>query len=146
MTISDVMTPNPEFCLVDDTLLDCAQLMAHKDVGLIPICESRDTRRVVGVVTDRDIVVRAVAEDRDPAVVRAGEVMSQRLVTCTEIDDLAQVTQLMEDHQVRRILVIYEYGSLVGVVATADLARNGDRADVAEALEAISAPAPSPTK
>jgi CBS domain-containing protein len=140
MKISDVMTPNPEFCTPDSTIQECARLMAERDVGIVPICESRDTRRLVGCLTDRDLVLRVISEGRDPGHVEADEVMTQRLVTCREIDGIEEVSRLMEEHQVRRVLVVDEYFSLIGVVSTADLARSMARSKVGETLEAISQP------
>ena len=149
MKVSELMTPNPEFCTLDDTIVDCARIMAQKDVGIVPICESRDTRRVIGLVTDRDIVVRCIAEGRDVNTCRLDDIMTQaNLVTAREDEDVEAIESKMKDRQVRRVLVVDEYNALAGVVATADLARSVDQQAVGETLESISEPAidPTPTK
>jgi len=142
MKITDVMTQDPQFCTTNDTIVDCAQLMAQRDFGMVPLCESRDTRRLVGCVTDRDIVVRAVAErkDYDSSI---ADIMSTNVITVRPEDDVEQARDLMEQHQIRRLLVIDEHGSLVGVVATADLALAIEEQAIGETLEAISQPAPT---
>jgi CBS domain-containing protein len=142
MKISDVMSGSPELCTIQDSVLDCAQLMAQRDIGMVPICESRDTRRLIGCVTDRDIVVRVVAEQKDYNL-NVSEVMSTNAITVRPEDDVEHARELMEEHQIRRLMVVDEHGSLVGVVATADLARSIEEEEVGETLEAISQPAPT---
>jgi CBS domain-containing protein len=142
MKISDVMTSQPDFCTTNDTVVDCAQLMAQRDVGMVPICESQDTRRLVGCLTDRDIAVRVVAEQKEHATPIA-DVMSTNVITVRPDEDIEHARALMEEHQIRRLLVTDEHGSLIGVIATADLARSMAEAEVGETLEAISQPAPT---
>ena len=147
MKISELMTQTPVFCGPDDSVFGVAKLMKQHGVGMIPICESVDTRKVIGCLTDRDIVIRVVAEDKDPRDVHdLTQVMSRDLVTCSPDDEVEHVQHLMEEHQVRRILAIDERGSLVGVVALADLARTINEMDVGETVEAISQPAATPPK
>jgi CBS domain-containing protein len=140
MQVAEIMTSNPECCVPDDGLVEAARIMQRRDVGLVPIIESRDTRRLVGCVTDRDIVVRVVSDGRNPEVVLCREVMSESLVCCSP-DDLAErASELMQEHQLHRIMVCDEDGSLVGVVSTADVARALDIEEVGRALESISLP------
>ena len=142
MKISEIMTADPEFCTPDDSVIDAARIMAEHDIGIVPICESVETRKAVGCITDRDIVVRVVAEGKDPNVVNSlYEVMTNQLATCSPNDEVDDVLQLMQQRQVRRVLVTDEHGSLVGVVATADLASSVDRGKVGEVMEEISEPA-----
>src|SRR5262249_41912767 len=102
MKISEIMTPDPAFCTPDDSVIDAARIMADEDVGIVPICESVETRKAVGCITDRDIVVRVVAEGKDPNVVASlNEVMTDGLVTCAPSDDVDDVRHLMEQRQVR---------------------------------------------
>ncbi len=139
MKIDELMTKEPKFCTPDDSVIDCAKLMTEEDVGAIPICESRDTRRAIGMITDRDIVVRVVAEGKDPhAVPSLREVMTGELITCSPNDDAERARELMKEHQLHRILVVDELGSLVGVVALADLAREFAREHIGEAVQSIS--------
>ena len=142
MKIADVMTNTPEFVTLHDSLLDCARIMASRDVGVVPICESMDTRKLIGCLTDRDIVVRVVADQKDMNT-PVTDVMTINIVTCKPEDDIEHARELMEQHQIRRLMVVDEYGSLMGIVATADLARIVDEREVGETLEAISAPAPT---
>lgn len=142
MKISEIMTADPEFCTADDSVIDAARLMAQHDIGLVPICESVETRRAIGCITDRDIVVRIIAEGKDPNVIGSlGEVMTHLLATCSPEDDVGDVLKLMEQRQVRRVLVIDPHGSLVGVVSTADLTTSVGRDKVGEVMEEISEPA-----
>src|SRR5688572_14615458 len=141
MKISEIMTADPEFCTPDDSVIDAARIMARQDVGIVPICESVETRKAIGCITDRDIVVRVVAEGKDPNVINSlREVMTHELCTCSPNDDVDDVVPLMEQRQVRRVLVTDEHGSLVGIVATADLAQNVSRETVGEAIQEISEP------
>jgi len=139
MKISMIMTPNPELVTPDDSVIDVARIMERENVGVVPVVESRDTRKAIGVITDRDIVVRVVAQGRDPnAVANLREVMTQELVTCSPNDDDETCKGLMAEHQLRRILVVDEHGSLIGVVSQADLARELPREKVGETVQAIS--------
>ncbi len=143
MKISEIMTADPEFCTPDDdSVVDAARLMAEHDIGIVPVCESVETRKLVGCITDRDIVVRVVAEGKDPSVVNnLNEVMTHELATCSPNDDIDDVLALMEQRQIRRILVTDEHGSLIGVVATADIAASLEKGKVGEVMGEISEPA-----
>jgi CBS domain-containing protein len=142
MKIRDIMTSEPEFCTPEDTVTEAARIMASCDCGLVPIVESRDTRRAIGCVTDRDIVVRVIAQGKDPRTVSCGDVMSQELVTCRGDAEDDGVAKLMQERQVRRVLVVDEYDALEGVVSTADLAQSIDQGKSGETLQAISQPSP----
>jgi CBS domain-containing protein len=142
MKVEDVMTLSPTFCTTQDPVFEAAKIMAQRDVGVVPICESMDTRRLIGCLTDRDIVVRVVAEGRNPSV-PVVDVMTTHLFTVRPEDPIAHARELMEENQIRRLLVVDEYGSLMGVVSTADLARAVAEVEVGETLEAISQPAPT---
>lgn len=137
----DVMTPIPECCTPDDSVIEVARVMEMRDVGIVPIVESQDTRRLVGVVTDRDLILRVVAQGRDPnVVVSVREVMTPEVVTCTADDELGALEELMKQHQVRRIVVVDDAGAVVGIVSTSDLARAADEAAVGDTVKAITEP------
>jgi CBS domain-containing protein len=139
MKINELMTKSPEFVTPDDTLLDVAKIMAREDVGLVPVCESRDTRKCIGCITDRDIVVRGIAQEKDPhAPGSIEETMTQEIFSCSPNDDLEGCKATMQAHRIRRVLVLDEYGALVGVVSTADLARSLDADKLGEAVQEIS--------
>jgi CBS domain-containing protein len=144
MKISELMTRNPCTVTPDTPVSEAARLMKEEDVGIVPVVErvgGAETRgRLVGVVTDRDIAIRHVAEGRTTdAPVR--DVMSGGVKTATPDDSVETVMELMGREQVRRIPVVDERGSLVGVVSQADLARKArDSIRVEKTVEQISQP------
>lgn len=112
--------------------------MARHDVGVVPIIESHDTRRAVGVITDRDIVVRVVAEGRDPnEIVSVRDFMTNELVSVAPDADILHAEERMKEHQVRRILVVDDTGCLVGIVTMADLARATGETQLGDTEKAI---------
>ena len=122
MICSEIMTKNPKTCLTSDTVMKAAQLMKSEDVGPIPIVDGRDGKKLTGIVTDRDLALKVVAEARDPKTTQIEEVMSEGLVTCRENDDVRSVLKLMEQNQLRRIPVVDTSDHLVGIIAQADVA------------------------
>jgi CBS domain-containing protein len=134
-TIADVMTPDVEVVRPEETLRDAARAMADLDVGSLPVC---DGRKLVGMITDRDIAVRAVAEGKSVDT-PVSEVMTDDVVWCNETDPVDDVLQQMGDAQIRRIPVIDANRNLVGIVALGDLALEEEE-EVDEALRDISMP------
>jgi len=134
-TVRDSMTSNPCSIDTDKTVAYAAKMMRDEDVGIAPIVEGD---RLVGVLTDRDIAVRIVAEGRDPEQVKVTEVASRDVVTLDPQQDLDEALRLMARHQVRRLPVVEEDGRLVGVVAQADVARQTDEQRTGEVVEQIS--------
>jgi CBS domain-containing protein len=133
-SIKEVMTRDVRACEPNATVADAAKLMAQEDVGPVPIVEDG---RLVGIVTDRDIVVRVVAEGRDPNATTVKEIASTDLVTVSPGDDLDEVLNLLAERQVRRLPVV-EGERLVGIVAQADIARLGKDKKTGEVVEEIS--------
>lgn len=143
MRVSEVMTASVETCSPDDTLQAVAKRMVSLDVGVLPVCESD---RIVGMVTDRDIVVRAVARGEDVKACKAGDVMTPDVVSCGPDDSVVDAARLMAAHQVRRLVVIDDQKRLCGIVALGDLALEGeDDKLTGRVLEHISEPSPTPT-
>ena len=134
-TVRESMTSNPCSIDTDKTVAYAAKMMRDEDVGIAPIVEGD---RLVGVLTDRDIAVRVVAEGRDPEQVKVTEVASRDVVTLDPQQDLDEALRLMARHQVRRLPVVEEDGRLVGVVAQADVARQTDEQRTGEVVEQIS--------
>ena len=134
-TITDVMSANP--CAIDASkpVAYAAKMMKQEDVGLAPIVEGD---RLVGALTDRDIVTRVVAEGRDPQSVPVREVASTNLVTVDPQQDLDEALRLMASNQVRRLPVVAEDGRLVGVLAQADVAREAKDKQTGQLVEEIS--------
>ena len=142
MTLKEVMTKDPKTCAPTDTVQQAAQLMKSEDVGPIPIVGPDG--KLEGIITDRDIVLKVVAEGRDSKTTKLADVMSTDLITCTADGDIEETLDLMEDNQVRRIPVIDASGRLVGIISQADVATRLDDAEkTAELVEDISKAAAS---
>jgi CBS domain-containing protein len=135
-SVRDVMTPGVRTVSPSQSLAEAAEVMKGEDVGAVPVVEEG---RLAGIVTDRDIVIRAVADRRDPQTVKVEEVASGDLVTVEPEQDLDQALALMARHQVRRLPVV-EQGQLVGMLAQADLALEAKEKKVGETVEEISKP------
>jgi len=132
----DVMTSDPACCSPTTTLDEVAKLMAHNDCGEIPVVGSSD--QIVGVVTDRDIVCRVVAEGRNPAAYTAETCMSGPVVTVRADMPLEQVMNTMEEHQIRRVPVVDEKDSCIGIISQADVSRTARSREVAELVREVS--------
>jgi CBS domain-containing protein len=142
-TCREVMTREPACCQPTDTLVRVAQTMKSEDVGAIPIVEG-SSRQLVGMVTDRDIVVKALASGRSPEQTAVREVMSTDLVTCREDEEVSSAVSRMAERQVRRIPVVDRDGSLTGIIAQADVATRVHKdTTTGELVEAISEPGAS---
>jgi CBS domain-containing protein len=132
----DIMTPSPQCCSGETTLNEVANLMVEADCGEIPITDAAN--RLVGVITDRDIVCRAVAKGRDTSSVAASEVMSQPVVCVKEDTPLNDVLAVMEENQIRRVPVVDETGCCCGIIAQADVALNVREGQVGELVREVS--------
>ncbi len=141
MKIQEIMTRDPATVTPGTTVRDAAKLMQREDTGILPVVESEGTKRLVGVVTDRDIAIRVVAEGRDGNT-RVSEVMSTgRLATLRPDADVDDAMETMTDEQVRRVPIVDERGSLVGIVAQADIVRQAkDDKKSERTVERISEP------
>src|SRR5438309_5664378 len=127
MRVHDIMTRAVEVIQPDATLQEAAARMNDLDVGVLPVC---DGRRLLGMLTDRDITVRAAAQGSDPGVVHAKEVMSPEVFYCFEDDFVADAARIMEEKQVRRLVVVSPDKELVGIVSLGDVAINTGDADL----------------
>lgn len=134
-SIRDAMTSNPRGVETSTPVVEAARLMKSEDVGSLPILEGE---RLVGMVTDRDIVLRVVAEAKDVQSSTVGEIASRDLVTVDPQQDLDEALRLMAQHQVRRLPVVEEDGRLVGILAQADVATEGQDAKTGQLVEEIS--------
>lgn len=122
MKCSEVMTKDPSCCLPTDTVFEAARLMKSEDVGPIPVVDDKEARTLAGIVTDRDLTLKIVAEGLDPKSKKVKDVMTTDVVTCGPDDNANQALELMETHQVRRIPIVDENKRLVGIIAQADVA------------------------
>ena len=132
----DIMTAAPSCCTATATLDQVAKLMVQNDCGEIPVVDHAE--RLVGVITDRDIVCRVVADGKNPMAHTAEQYMSQPVITVPADATMDDVVLLMEKHQIRRVPVVDAQGCCVGIIAQADLAWNGGEKDVAELVREVS--------
>jgi CBS domain-containing protein len=140
-TCREMMTPNPACCLPNDTVETAAGLMKSEDVGSVPVVEDLHSKKLLGIVTDRDLALKVVAEGRQPKAVRIKEVMAHDLVTCHAEDNFQRALDLMADRQVRRIPVVDEDNCIVGIVSQADVATRLQKPEkTAHVIERISKP------
>lgn len=136
MQLKEFVNSRVETVQLDDTLQRAAEKMRELDVGSLPVCEGN---HLVGMVTDRDVTIRAVAEGRDPGATTVREVMTPDVVCCSEDDEVEEAARIMQDNQVRRILVVNEANELIGITSIGELATaTGDRMLAGETLLAVS--------
>jgi CBS domain-containing protein len=136
MKIRDLMTPDVRTIAPDASIREAAQMMAETDVGVLPVA---DSDRLLGMLTDRDIAVRAVAAGRGPDT-SVQDAMSPEIKYCYEDDDVDEVCENMADQQLRRLPVVDRDKNLVGIVSLSDFARESDSDSAGEALEGITRP------
>jgi CBS domain-containing protein len=138
--VSEVMTREVVMVPIGAPLVEAARLMRDADIGDVPV---NSDRQVVGVLTDRDITVRAIASGRDPRTTRVEEVMTPSVVSCSENDDVRKAAEIMQSAQLRRLLVLSPSGEVAGIVSLGDLALQARDEELAgETLEHISEPPP----
>jgi CBS domain-containing protein len=140
MQVREIMTGDPICCTRETGLPEVARMMVEHDCGAIPVVESRENRWPVGVITDRDITCRAVAMRRNPLEMTAGDCMTPAAMTVRPETRLEDCERLMEEKQIRRMVVVDERGGCCGMVAQADIARKASEHDVAEVVREVSRP------
>jgi CBS domain-containing protein len=121
-TCGEIMTKEVVCCVPEDTVEHAATLMKTEDVGPMPVVESHQSRRLLGILTDRDIVMKVIAEGRDAKSTMLRDIMTVDPVTCREDDDIDDAIDRMADHQVRRIPVVDEGNHILGIISQADVA------------------------
>jgi CBS domain-containing protein len=138
---SDVMTREPACCEAGESIARVASIMKKEDVGAVPVVDSQEDKKLIGIITDRDIVVKVVADGHlaDRAVVR--DAMTSQPVCCEQTDDVQRAVELMGERQVRRMPIVDAQGRLCGIIAQADVATRLKRDETTgELVEAISEP------
>ena len=136
---SEVMTKDPVCCLPNDSVAKVAELMKNENIGSIPVIESQQTQKLVGIVTDRDLALKIVSEGRDAKSTNVEVVMTRKVVTCFAGDDLQKALNVMAGHQLRRIPVVDNDNKIVGIIAQADVATRVDQPEkTAEMVKEIS--------
>ena len=137
-TCGDIMTEDLVYCMPGDTVSDVARLMKKEDIGPILIVDNDQEKTLVGIVTDRDLVLKVIAEGLDPKTTKVQDVMSKKLVTCYTNDDVEQAMNAMAQFQLRRIPVVGENMQLVGIISQADVARMNAPEKTGEVVKEIS--------
>lgn len=140
MKVTDIMTHDPACCTPENSLVETARMMKDCDCGALPVVENQASRTPAGIVTDRDLVIRALAEGKDPFITTVSECMSKSLVTVEPDDDVEECMRLMEKHQLRRILVLNHQGEVTGIVVQAQIARYTGKEESGEVIRGISQP------
>lgn len=139
MQVQEIMTADPAVCTAEDSIADAARLMSRHDCGEIPVVDNRESRKPTGVITDRDIACRAVANGKGPET-KVAEVMSKDVVTCEPDADAQDCMDKMQQHQLRRIPVVDAQGRICGIVAQADLAQRTGQRETAQVVRDVSQP------
>jgi len=148
MLVSEVMTTNPTCCIPTDTAQTVAIIMRDEDTGIVPVVERTGSGKLVGVITDRDLCIGMLAtrppgtEVLNPASIPIKHCMTTEVVYCSPNDDLQKVLDLMQDNQIRRVLVVDDQNTIQGVVSMSDLMNRGrvPKGETQETLKAISEP------
>ena len=140
-TCEEVMTPNPVCCLPTDSVKRAAELMKREKVGPIPVIENEQTRKLVGMITDRDLVLKVMAEGCDPGATQVESVMARKVVSCRVDDPLQKAMDLMAGHQLRRVTVVDKNYVILGIISQADIATRGNQPEkTAVVVKEISQP------
>jgi CBS domain-containing protein len=137
MKVHEIMSSSPRCVRPDNTLVEAAGAMRHYDIGALPVCEGE---QLVGMITDRDLVIRALADGRDPNNTEVREVMSAGVVTVFADQDVEAAVQLMEEKQLRRLVVLNREKRLVGILSLGDIAVSSSPAFSGIALKEVSQP------
>lgn len=138
MKVKEIMSKDPACCTRETSLQDVAVLMVEHDCGEIPVVDNMQSKRPVGVVTDRDITVRTVALGKNPLELRARDCMSSPAVTVTPETSLDDCCNLMEENQLRRVPVVDEAGCCCGIVSQADIAQHASKGEAGELVKDVS--------
>ena len=138
MQVSEIMTDAPAYATPDTGLHTIAQMMVENDCGCIPIVDGGDAKSPIGMITDRDIVIRTIAENRNPLDLQAEDIMTGGIVTVSPETSVEECCNLMESKQIRRVAVVDNTGALCGMVAQADIAIKAPTDKTAEVVQEVS--------
>lgn len=138
MNVSEIMSDKPACCLAETPLREVAQMMVLNDCGCIPVVDGADSKKPIGILTDRDITIQTIAEGKNPLELTAGDIMTKNVVTVTPETSVEECCNLMEKNQIRRIAVVDESGACCGMVAQADIAVNAGESKTAEVVQSVS--------
>lgn len=143
MKVREIMTPNPVCCVPGDTAQKVAKLLRDGSVGSAPVVADRDSNRLIGMITDRDLCCWLVAEGLDPKSTKIERFISQSPIACRDGENVEKCEKAMQDHQIRRIPVVDSDGRCIGIVSQADLALKDKPERVSKTVSEISKPSSS---
>ena len=143
MQVKDVMTPDPACCTADTSLQEVAKLMVDHDCGEIPIVDGKETKKPIGVITDRDIVIRSVAKGNNPLDLTAADCMTKPCVTVTPEMSIEECGNILETNKIRRVPVVDRSGDICGIIAVADIALRAGGTVTTEVVKEVSEPGAS---
>jgi len=138
MKVREVMSQNPTCCTPSDSAQSVARIMRERNVGAVPVVADQQTRQLIGVITDRDFCCSVVADGLDPKTTTIERFISANPVSCRDGENIERCERLMQDHQVRRIPVVDQSGSVIGIVSQADLALHDKPERVSKTVAEIS--------
>lgn len=138
MKVREIMSENPAVCLTTTSLQETARMMHDYDCGCIPVVQDNDSKKPIGMITDRDITIRTVAHGKNPLEMTAGEIMSEQVITVTPDTSVEECGNLMKENQIRRVAVTDENGACCGMVAQADIAINASENTTGEVVQEVS--------
>ncbi len=142
MKIRELMTPDPVCCTPEDSAQKVAKILRDQDIGSVPVVMDQSSRKLVGMITDRDLCCSIVAEGLDPASTKIDRLFSLNPVTCREGENINNCEQLMQEHQIRRIPIVDGEERCIGIVTQADLALKENAEKVSKTVAEISKPVP----
>jgi CBS domain-containing protein len=126
-TCEEIMTPNPVCCLPTDSAKKVAEVMLNQNVGPIPVIENDKTRKLIGIITDRDLVLKVIARGKDSESTRAEAVMTRKVVTCRADEDLQVAMDAMSKNQLRRVIIVDQVNKILGIISQADIATRANQ-------------------
>ncbi len=138
-TCEDLMTSNPVCCLATDTVKSVAEIMKRENIGPMPVIDGEQTRKLIGVITDRDLALKVVGEGRDAASTKVEAVMTRKVVTCRADDSMQRALDAMAENQLRRVIIVDQENKVLGIISQADVATRVDQPEkTAEMVKEIS--------
>lgn len=138
MQVKEIMTKDPVCCTADSSLQEAAKMMVDNDCGCIPVVESNSSKRPIGMITDRDITIRTVAEGKNPLELSVKDAMTDSAYTVTPETSIEECCNVMESNQIRRVAVVDSAGGCCGIIAQADIAINAEKQKTAEVVQEVS--------
>lgn len=144
MKVREVMSRNPACCTPNDSVQTVAKIMRDRSVGAVPVVADEQSRVLIGIITDRDFCCSIVADGLDPKSTKIGKFISVNPISCRDGENIERCERLMQDHQVRRVPVVDEKGSVIGIVSQADLAMHDKPERVSRTVAEISRPDKAP--